>query len=280
MILSIETATELCGVALVHNRSCIAQRSVVEKNVHSERLMVLVDEVLREADVDLGALDGIAVSIGPGSFTGLRIGLSVATGLAYARSLPLAAVPTLDAVAYEALRLSCHDAATGDVVRGATDPIGGISRGPIADAPPAAVFHTAGPEVVCAAIDAKRDEAYYAFYELQPCARDGASEPSADGLHCTSPHAIAPVSDIAAQFPPGILVRVAGDGAAKIAAVLQDMPADAARAVLHCSPVAVGLLAESRFAALIVADYSELEPVYIRDFVTTMPRIATQMAIT
>ncbi len=254
MIVSIETATEVCGVALVHKQSCIAQKSVAQKNIHSERLMVLVDEVLREAGVALSALDGIAVSIGPGSFTGLRIGLSVAKGLAYARSLPLAAVPTLDAIAYEALRIAVRARKESGAV-------------------PAA-------QVVCAAIDAKRDEAYYAFYEFQHRAWDGASEPSPDAVRCTSPHAIASVSVIAAQFPAGMAVLVAGDGAAKIAAERDGMPLNAAHPAILCSPVAVGLLAEHRFASLVVPDYSELEPVYIRDFVTTMPRIANQIAIT
>ena len=132
MILAIETATDVCGVALVHGGDVIAQRSVAEKNVHSEKLLPMVDEVLKESSLSLREVDAIAVSIGPGSFTGLRIGLSTAKGLAVAKMKRVVPVPTLDALAFECHRLQkAHSA-----------------------------------HVVCPLIDAKRDEVYYSFYEV------------------------------------------------------------------------------------------------------------------
>jgi tRNA threonylcarbamoyladenosine biosynthesis protein TsaB len=259
MILAIETATELCGVALVHGQECIGHRIVIEKNIHSERLMVLVDDLLREADVPVRSLDGVAVSIGPGSFTGLRIGLSVAKGLAYACGLPLLAVPTLDAIAYEAVR------AAGDVSSPVRVDIHVDMHNTNAGRD---VSRPGSAGLICAAIDAKRDEAYYAFYE-----------PAAGDIRCISTHAIASVSEIAAQFPADIRVVIAGDGARKLAAALNGEGHDTVSIDVLCSPVAVGLLAERRFALLEVADFSELEPVYIRDFVTTVPRIASQTPI-
>jgi tRNA threonylcarbamoyladenosine biosynthesis protein TsaB len=251
MILAIETATELCGVALVHEQQCIGHRVVIEKNIHSERLMVLVDELLREADVPVRSLDGVAISIGPGSFTGLRIGLSAAKGLAYACSLPLLAVPTLDAIAYEAVRSADIDTWNPDE-----------------------------RHVICAAVDAKRDEAYYAFYEpVLAGSGSGPADAVTAGINCMTEHAIATVAAITAQFPAGKRVSIAGDGAQKLSAALDGEMHDTILTGVLCSPIAVGLLAERRFALLEVGDFSELEPVYIRDFVTTVPRIASQMPI-
>ena len=98
-VLGIETATTVCAVALVSDGKILGEASVNEKYVHAERLMRQVDAVLREGHCSLGQLDGIAISIGPGSFTGLRIGLSVAKGLAYAVDKGLIPVPTLLALA-------------------------------------------------------------------------------------------------------------------------------------------------------------------------------------
>lgn len=94
-ILAIETATAVCGAAVVSENGVLAQRHVYAKHIHSEKLVTLVDAVLRQS----GECDAVAVSIGPGSFTGLRIGLSVAKGFAYATHKPLVAVPTLEALA-------------------------------------------------------------------------------------------------------------------------------------------------------------------------------------
>lgn len=102
-VLGIETATAVCAAAVVHNGRVVAEASFNEKNVHAERLVPLVDSVLREARMMLSDIDGIAVSIGPGSFTGLRIGLSVAKGLAYGSSKPIVGVPTLQALAHRSV---------------------------------------------------------------------------------------------------------------------------------------------------------------------------------
>lgn len=273
MILAIETATDVCGVALVHRGMCIAQRVVGGKNIHSERLMVLVDEVLREACVEMSALDAVAVSIGPGSFTGLRIGLSAAKGLAYARSLPLVPVPTLDALAYEALRMEAWNSDT--CILSSNEAQCGCAETTI-DLSSARCGK--GATIVCAAIDAKRDEAYYAFYEVRTVALSGGVDDVGDVL-CLDAHAIAPVREIAAKFPHGAHVLMAGDGAAKVAVARHDTHVNAGHSAIVCSPVALGLLAERRFAQLVVKDYSELEPVYIRDFVATVPRIATHTPI-
>ena len=100
MILCLETATPVCSVAL--NESCctIALRETEGQNAHSEKITNFIREVMEVANIDYKQLDAVAVSKGPGSYTGLRIGVSTAKGICYAADLPLMAVDTLEAMAY------------------------------------------------------------------------------------------------------------------------------------------------------------------------------------
>ena len=94
-LLALETATEVCSIALLDDDQPVA---VVEERVprkHAEMLPLFYQELVLKTKLELADLDGIAISIGPGSFTGLRIGLSFAKGLAYGHGLPLIPTPTL-----------------------------------------------------------------------------------------------------------------------------------------------------------------------------------------
>ena len=99
-ILGIETSTKTGSVAVVAENGVIAQYSLNIEVTHSERLMSTVDRVLKDTGVTIAEMGGFAVAIGPGSFTGLRIGLSTVKGLALATNKPVAAVPTLEALAW------------------------------------------------------------------------------------------------------------------------------------------------------------------------------------
>jgi tRNA threonylcarbamoyladenosine biosynthesis protein TsaB len=99
-ILGIETSTKTGSVAVVSDKAVIAQYSLNIEITHSERLMSTVDRVLTDTGIALSQLDGFAVATGPGSFTGLRIGVSTVKGLAFATGKPVAAVPTLYALAW------------------------------------------------------------------------------------------------------------------------------------------------------------------------------------
>jgi tRNA threonylcarbamoyladenosine biosynthesis protein TsaB len=99
-VLSVETSTMLGGAAIVdETNGLVAEIKLNVKITHSERLMSAIDAVLRQSDLALDAVDAFAVAIGPGSFTGLRIGLSTVKGLSYATGRPIVTVPTLDAFA-------------------------------------------------------------------------------------------------------------------------------------------------------------------------------------
>ncbi len=96
MILCIETATKICSVALCHNGNLIEKKESSEEKSHSTLLTVFIQEVLKSAGIKATSLDAVAVSKGPGSYTGLRIGVSAAKGIAYAAEIPLIAVPTAE----------------------------------------------------------------------------------------------------------------------------------------------------------------------------------------
>ena len=102
-VLGIETATAVCGAAIVRDGRVLKEEQLNRRYIHSEKLLTLIDIVLTYAQTGPGGLDGIAVSIGPGSFTGLRIGLSAAKGLVYAGGFPLVAVSTLQALSQRAV---------------------------------------------------------------------------------------------------------------------------------------------------------------------------------
>ena len=98
-ILGIETSTAVCSVGLANEFDLRAEKSIIETHIHSEKLLTLIQELCDEQKMKLSQLDGVAVSIGPGSFTGLRIGLSTAKGLCFALEKPLIAVSTFASIA-------------------------------------------------------------------------------------------------------------------------------------------------------------------------------------
>ena len=226
MIVAIETATDVCGAAIVSGGRVVAQRSINEKNIHSEKLLPMIDGILCDASLTLDAIDAVAVSIGPGSFTGLRIGLSTAKGLSMALQKPIIAVPTLDALAYEYCRTN-----------------------------PASVG-----ALICPLIDAKRDEVFYCFYETTDAGVKRLSEYSIES--------VARVGEEAARYGSVVFV---GDGTRK----MEKTPGMAGKYRFApeniCSPSSVGILAEKEGRRLSAKETSTLEPLYLRDFVTTQP---------
>jgi tRNA threonylcarbamoyladenosine biosynthesis protein TsaB len=138
-VLGIETATSVCAVALAVGETAAVEELIDQERVHAEKLLGLVDQVLQSSEVRLEDLHGIAISIGPGSFTGLRIGLSVAKGLSLGAGLPLVAVPTLSSLARRVI-----------------------------DAAP-----TSRPGAVLATINARRDEVYCQLFRT----RSGGCDP-------------------------------------------------------------------------------------------------------
>ncbi|GEA14085.1 MAG: tRNA threonylcarbamoyladenosine biosynthesis protein TsaB [Moorella sp. (in: firmicutes)] len=102
LVLGLDSATQVAGVALIDGDRLVAELFFNTRKNHSQRLLPMIAALLREAGVKLADLDGLAVALGPGSFTGLRIGLATVKGLAHAARKPVAGIPTLDGLAWNA----------------------------------------------------------------------------------------------------------------------------------------------------------------------------------
>lgn len=118
-LLAIETSTEACSVALIHGDEVIA-RSEVAPRRHAELVLPMADNLLAEAGLGRHALDAIAVGRGPGAFTGVRLGISLAQGMALALDVPVVTVSSLAALALEApedeaATLAVIDARMGEI---------------------------------------------------------------------------------------------------------------------------------------------------------------------
>jgi tRNA threonylcarbamoyladenosine biosynthesis protein TsaB len=131
IILHIETSTNVCSVALSENATCIFSKSNADGMNHAALLSVFIAEALEVLKVNGKKLDAVAVSSGPGSYTGLRIGVSTAKGLCYGLDIPLISVSTLEVLTVQAL----------------------------------AVVESKENALFCAMIDARRMEVYSAFYD-------------------------------------------------------------------------------------------------------------------
>jgi len=128
-ILCIETSSDLCSVAIAENNTMVASKTVQDRNSHSSGLALYINEILEEAKLTINQVDAIAVSKGPGSFTGLRIGVSLAKGIAFALDLPLIAVSTMKSLTNQVIKANDHE-----------------------------LYY-------CPIIDAKNGELYYAMYD-------------------------------------------------------------------------------------------------------------------
>lgn len=143
-LLALDTATELCSAALWLDGSVRAHEAIRERG-HGELILPMIDELLREAELELRQLDAIAFGRGPGAFTGVRLAAGVAQGLAFAVGLPLLPISDLRALAAQALLLPgappraliCQDARMGEIYWGCFERI-------------EEAIHPVGPEVVAA----------------------------------------------------------------------------------------------------------------------------------
>jgi len=146
-VLALDAATEACSVALLTNGALIT-RTIESGKSTAVKILSMAEEVMAEAQVSLSMLDGIAASIGPGAFTGVRISVAVAQGLAFGADLKVVPVTTLEALALQVLdgpgsrALACLDARMGEVYWGcfAWDTEFGVPRsGALQVGPPGSV---------------------------------------------------------------------------------------------------------------------------------------------
>jgi tRNA threonylcarbamoyladenosine biosynthesis protein TsaB len=157
-ILAVDTSTQSGSVALLDGRQVIAEWGQQATHTHNRRLLTTIDALLQEVDWTLDVVDGFAVTIGPGSFTGIRIGISTMKTLAWVRGKPYVGIPTLDALAAPlqyAARPVCAvlDARKLEVYSALYEPDGGgcwQRRTPARVAAPAAILSEIhGPTLFC-----------------------------------------------------------------------------------------------------------------------------------
>ena len=99
-ILGIDTSTHSTSVCVIEDEKLICEYTVNTKKTHSQKLMVMIESMIKESDLNIKDIDSIAICIGPGSFTGLRISMATAKAIAQVRNLPIIAVNSLESLAF------------------------------------------------------------------------------------------------------------------------------------------------------------------------------------
>ena len=248
MILCLETSTAVCSVALVKDGKVIALRESLDGQNHAEKITIFIDEVMKEANVFYRDLDAVATSMGPGSYTGLRIGVSTAKGLCYAMEKPLIAVDTLAAMAhgfkdYKTTRLQDYKE------------VAETQRHRDAE------FKAQSSEsILCPMIDARRMEVYSAFFNEK---LERVSETSAIIIDENS----------FMEMKQNGHLYLFGDGADKLASLFENDENITVVEKFHCSASYMAELADRAFKNKDFVDTAYFEPFYLKNFVPGMPKV-------
>ncbi len=246
IILLIETSTNLCSAAMAEDGKIVCYRESAENRAHASLTAVFVDEMLKERGCTLKDCTAVCISEGPGSYTGLRVGVSTAKGLCFGADIPLLSVGTLEVLVNQALQ----------TINGIAAPGGEVSRKVGADESEALTGKgCAGrPEHIVPMIDARRMEVYTAVFDGK-------------GARLTPTEAKVIDSDSFSGLLEQGPVLFIGDGAGKCegtithpnARFIQTCP----RASAMLEP-ALEELKEKRFR-----DVAYFEPFYLKDFIVT-----------
>jgi tRNA threonylcarbamoyladenosine biosynthesis protein TsaB len=225
MILCLETATNICSVALCEGNAVISRRESKDSKSHAAMVTIFINDILSEKGIKTKDLSAVAVSKGPGSYTGLRIGVSVAKGIAYGSGIPLLGITTL----WSMFR-------------------GFISENESADA--GALF--------CPMLDARRMEVFYAIYDYEG---NVIREISAGIMD----------EDSFNDIPESKNIIFFGEGSLKIKGIIKRSniffdESFSMSASNMCGPAELAFR-EGRFE-----DIAYFEPLYLKDFITTIPK--------
>lgn len=243
LIIGIESSALVASAAIAEDDRLIAEYTMNNKKTHSQTLLPMLEEIVSAAGVELNSVDAIAISRGPGSFTGLRIGSATAKGLGLALNKPLVEVPTLDSMAFD--------------------------------------LYGAGDALICPIMDARRQEVYSGIYEFVPLSRCDAEKqvyaPTSgvrageDPLVLVNvvPESAGPVSEVIERLNSlGKSVIFLGDGVPAYADLIAEgmkVPYSFAPAQLSRQRAgAVALLGMRLFEHGITVDAADHAPVYLR----------------
>lgn len=249
MILAIETATGMCSVALFSDGQVIGLLESDEHNAHSRILHVLIDRLFRESGTALSDLKAVAVSKGPGSYTGLRIGVSATKGFCYAKDIPLIAVNTLESMAYGMRAAILAGGALQDTAAKATGTSLNKSISPV----------SSKSDLFIPMIDAKRMEVYSAVFNPL-------------GLTIRETEAEVITAESYADLRKTNTLILAGDGADKCRNLLTGdgiiyLDNFTASARYMREPVM------NAFNAQRFENVAYFEPFYLKDFIAGKPRV-------
>lgn len=233
MILCLETATPSCSVALVHNGEVLACEEDPKGQNHSEKITLFIDSVMKKAGISYDQLDAVAVSMGPGSYTGLRIGVSTAKGICYAVSKPLIAVETLEAMAYG-----------GRIVISSEVEKSSLN----------------GSIMLVPAIDARRMEVYAAIFDE-----------NVNKIKDTE--AVIIDENSFADLKKDHHLYLFGDGADKCAEIFANDDKITVIKDFYCSAKYMNTIAQQKFNNSEFVDVAYFEPFYLKDFVPGTPTV-------
>ena len=233
-LILIETSTALCSAAIAEDGVITAYRESSAPKAHASLTAVFIDEMLRERGLTLADCDAVCVSKGPGSYTGLRVGVSTAKGLCFGSGKPLIAVGTLDTLVAQA----------PEAISEAFDRIEGL-------------------KFIIPMIDARRMEVYTAVFENEGQTGNGARQ-----ITETAP-AIIDENSFAEYLEQGPCLFI-GDGAGKCADVIKHPNAH----FCQCWPKASAMLspAMASLNAGLFEDVAYFEPFYLKEFVATVSK--------
>lgn len=240
-IILIETSTSLCSVALAEDGKIVAYRESSAPKAHASLTAVFVQEVLEERGTKLAECDAVCVSMGPGSYTGLRVGVSTAKGLCFGSGKPLLAVGTLDTLVAQA---SAEESVIAE----------GIAY-----------------SYIIPMIDARRMEVYSAVFKAEEVSEDVSGttpEVKYTQLTETTP-TIVDENSYAEYLEQGPVLFI-GDGAGKCADVIRHHNAH----FCQCNPKASAMLepAMKAYRSQKFEDVAYFEPFYLKEFVATVSK--------
>ena len=252
MILCLETATPSCSVALVHNGEVLACEEDPKGQNHSEKITLFIDSVMKKAGISYNDLDAVAVSMGPGSYTGLRIGVSTAKGICYAISKPLIAVETLHAMAFGGLSVISTDAVSSVI---STDAV-------------SSVISTERSErrnlLLIPAIDARRMEVYAAIFDE-----------NVNKIKDTE--AVIIDESSFADLKNNHHLYLFGDGADQCAELFANDDKITVIKDFYCSARYMNTIAQQKLNNKDFVDVAYFEPFYLKDFGTFVSTVSEEI---
>ncbi|MFY7908485.1 MAG: tRNA (adenosine(37)-N6)-threonylcarbamoyltransferase complex dimerization subunit type 1 TsaB [Emticicia sp.] len=237
IILSIETSTKACSAAIHQDGKLLSVSELYNEKSSSGMLTTLIEHVVKTASLKLQDVDAVAVAKGPGSYTGLRIGVSTAKGLCFTLEKPLIAINTLEAMAFSIY----------DLKSGAQNPVTN-NQSPITN-------------LLCPMLDARRMEVYCAVYKE-------------DTLEVMEPTQAKIIDETSfADLLEKHQIIFFGDGAEKCRTTLGGNPnAVFLNQTVFPSAKSIGALATRAFEQQQFENVADFEPFYLKEFVGTTPK--------